>query len=170
MNKYLYVGAVVIALLLAGCTPSQETTKAEQAKPAGKDSLYVFDEVPANGNSKNLDITPIPDKNAPVDKPASEEKPVVVSKTTENKQPAKSIGYFVQVGAFSTMEKAQDMEMKVKQKIHREVKITQNKVSGLYIVQIVPAFSSKQEAEALRNDIWKVKDFKDAWVVTEELN
>ena len=36
----------------------------------------------------------------------------------------------------------------------------------LYLVQIIPFFKSRTEAEEVRDNLWKLPEFVDAWIVT----
>ena len=36
----------------------------------------------------------------------------------------------------------------------------------IYLVQVIPFFKSRTEAEEVRNNLWKMQEFVDAWIVT----
>lgn len=141
---------IMLGLLLTGCGSTPETTNANNS---GKDSLYVFDEIPQDTTAKALEITPIgtPD-------PA----PVTIA-------PVKKNVFFVQIGAFSTEDKAKEFVEIAKKKLKKEFKVFYSQKLQLHVVQIMPAFQVKNEAESYRNELWKMKEFKDAWIaLTEE--
>jgi cell division protein FtsN len=74
--------------------------------------------------------------------------------------------YVVQIGAFTTKERAESFIEIAKVKIKNEIKITYNDALKLYVVQITPFYKSKKEAELVRDEIRQVPEFSDAWIVT----
>jgi hypothetical protein len=34
------------------------------------------------------------------------------------------------------------------------------------VVQLRPSFKSKEDAEKVRNQLWQIEEYKDAWIVT----
>ena len=74
--------------------------------------------------------------------------------------------YLVQIGAFSTRDKAESFSGIAKTKLNYDVKIKYNDVIKLFVVQLSPPFSSRPEAEKVRNDIKQYKEYNDAWIVT----
>lgn len=135
-----------VLLLLPGCGSSADTAN----NTPKSDSLYVFDEIPADTTAKVLEITPVsvPD---PV--------PVVSQKKTV---------HYVQIGAFSTEDKARECVETAKKKLKKDFKIFYSQSLLLHVVQVMPSFSTKVEAETYRNELWKIKDYKDAWVTSAE--
>ena len=127
-----------VILILPSCS-SKEVTK-ENNTPK-KDSTYVFDQVPTE-TVKQIEAPPV-------------ETPVITGPE-----------YIVQLGAFSTMDKAADFTAMAKKKLSKEMVIVYNQEKKLYIVQINPPFTSKQEAEKLRDNIKQNKEFSDVWILT----
>jgi cell division septation protein DedD len=74
--------------------------------------------------------------------------------------------YVVQIGAFTSKERAESFTDLAKVKIKNEIKITYNDALKLYVVQITPFYKSKKEAELVRDEIRQVPEFSDAWIVT----
>jgi cell division protein FtsN len=103
-----------------------------------KDSTYVFDQVPVD-TVKHHEITQV--------------------EQTETR-------YTVQLGAFTTQEKADAFTAIAKQKLNREMSITLNKDVNLFVVQLTPLYSTKAEAEKEKDSIRQFQEYKDAWVVT----
>lgn len=74
--------------------------------------------------------------------------------------------YLVQIGAFTTKDKAEKFASDNKSKIKKEIQISYNEQVNLFVVQLSPLFTEKKEAEKLRNELWKDPAFKDAWILT----
>jgi cell division protein FtsN len=125
-----------VILLLPSCA-SKEVTKDDTPK---KDTVYVFDQVAPDTVKKQAP----PVENTTVQTPY----------------------YLVQIGAFSTRDKAESFSGIAKTKLNYDVKIKYNDVIKLFVVQLSPPFSSRPEAEKVRNDIKQYKEYNDAWIVT----
>lgn len=74
--------------------------------------------------------------------------------------------YIVQIGAFTTQEKADVFANQFKTKMNKEVSISYNKGLNLYVVQLLPKFKDRPEAESIRDLIKKEKEFSDVWILT----
>ena len=74
--------------------------------------------------------------------------------------------YVVQIGAFSSFERAKQFADMSRLKLQKDIKVNFNPTNNLYVVQIHPPFESKPEAERYRDELWKNEDYNDAWVVT----
>ena len=137
MQKYfIYIFFILILLILSSCSSSKESTDLTSTK----DSLYVFDNVPIDTtNNKNLAVIP---------------------KSSNVKM------YIVQIGAFTTKQKAEDYANKSRNKINNKIDVEYSKSVNLYVVQLKPFYNKKKEAEDVRNKLWKMDDFKDAWILT----
>jgi cell division septation protein DedD len=102
--------------------------------------IYIFDEVP-------------------------EEKTIEAPKTGE--YPAlKEAYYVVQTGAYTTEEKAQAFAELSRSKTNYKFSVVYGETTKLYLVQVIPFFKSRTEAEEVRNNLWKLQEFVDAWIVT----
>jgi cell division septation protein DedD len=102
--------------------------------------IYIFDEVP-------------------------EEKTIEAPKTGE--YPAlKDAYYVVQIGAFTTEEKALAFADLSRKRTNYKYSVIYGESIKLYLVQVIPFFKSRTEAEEVRNNLWKVPDFVDAWIIT----
>jgi hypothetical protein len=102
--------------------------------------VYVFDEVPV-------------------------EKTIEAPKTGEYPNTG-STYYVVQIGAFSTDDKAKAFADISATKTNYKSSIVYSENLNLYLVQIIPFFKSRTEAEEVRNNLWKLPEFVDAWIVT----
>ncbi len=74
--------------------------------------------------------------------------------------------YVVQIGAFTTKERAEIFAENSRKKIEKEVIITYSENNNLYLVQITPFFRSRLEAELVRDELKVMDEFKDVWIVT----
>jgi hypothetical protein len=104
-----------------------------------KDTVYVFDEIPPEDTFKF-------------------EAPVQQSFDV----------YIVQIGAFSTFDRAKEFADQSWAKLNREIKVEYKETKTLYVVWIYPPFQDKTSAEGYRTEIQKDGEFKDAWIVTVE--
>lgn len=135
---YYFLSFLFLSLLLSACSSVEETAKEEEEKP--DPDVYVFD-APEDADAYFTDV------------PVSE--------------PALNIKYYlVQIGAFTTKEKAEKFSEESKPKLNKELQITYSDDVNLFVVQLAPVFTDRKEAEKVRNALWKTKDFKDAWILT----
>ncbi len=108
----------------------------KEVKQQESDDTYLFDEIP-------------PEDFITFDTPVEE-------KDTE---------YVVQIGAFSSFEKAKQFADFSRVKLQKDIKVNFNERNNLYVVQIHPPFKSRIEAETYRNELWKDDEYNDAWIV-----
>jgi len=110
-----------------------------QSSDTGKDSVYVFDSTQDN---------------------AADEIPAL-------EYPDMGMTYYVvQIGAFTTKDRAQRFAEESKQLLPFDVKTSFSRQNNLYVVQLSHYYTSRPEAEAARNDLWKKEKFRDAWILT----
>lgn len=102
--------------------------------------VYIFDEVP-------------------------EEKTIEVPETGEYPS-LKEAYYVVQIGAYTTEEKALAFAELSRSKTNYKYSVIYGESTKLYLVQVIPFFKSRQEAEEVRNNLWKLQEFVDAWIIT----
>ena len=136
MNKLLK-NIFVISLISIIIAGCSSTTETTDEK---SDEVYVFDEVRSDSTFELTDPMQYP-----------------------------SLGvtyYVVQIGAFTTKERAENFLNESKYKINHSLNIAYSKEVNLYVVQLSSAYTSKSDAEKIRNEIWKMNDFKDAWILT----
>jgi cell division protein FtsN len=135
--------SLAVIVLLSSCS-SKEVTKEDTPK---KDTVYVFDQ-------------------APQETPKKVETPEVNQQTPIENQKLTGTHYFVQIGAFSTKDKAETFSAAAKQKLNHDMTIRFNEEKQLYVVQLAPPFSSRSEAEKIRDNIKQNQEYSDAWIVT----
>lgn len=135
-------GKIFFVVLIISCLfiscSSSEETQVKKQE-IETDTVYVFDEIPSE------DVFEF-------------ETPVQQSFDV----------YVVQIGAFSTFDRAKEFADKSWVKLGREIKVEYKQVKNLYVVWVYPPFQDKTSAEVYRNDIQKSGEFKDAWIVTVE--
>ncbi len=152
-GKFYLLILFIFSFLLAACSSTQQTTKEAEQKAETtpkKDSLYVFDQVPPSPPAK--DTT----------------KPEIQQQVEPQSLSLGATFYRVQIGAFNSKEAADDFAEKSRTKITEEIKVSFNPSINLYVVQLAHEYPSHEEAETERNILWKMPEFKDAWIVTEQ--
>ncbi len=143
---------ILITIMFYACASSHETTQTQQI-PKKEPEVYIFDDAGKIDTAK-------------VEKPKEVVKePVSVEKKETNQPVTKK--FIVQVGAFTSKERAQIFINENKTKIEQLISITFRDQDKLWLVQL-PAFSSREEAEKVRNSIWQIPSFKDAFIITSE--
>ncbi len=80
----------------------------------------------------------------------------------------KSYLYIVQIGAYSTFEKAKKFRVSIKSKINEEIFVSFDQRTSLYVVRLRPR-DSRPEAEELRAKLRAQKEFSDAFILTIEI-
>ncbi len=144
----LILSLLILPFLFISCTGSKDNVE-NQNGISGADSVYVFDQ--------------------PVTTPKHDS--VMVKPKVESKPPAppapKQINYYyiVQIGAFSTKDKASAFADSVKKDLKYAIEISYSSTVSLYVVHLMPPYKSKAEAENVRNELWKMNKFKDAWIL-----
>lgn len=134
---YFVIILLVFLFIVISCTPSEETQKEKQ-----EDSIYVFDKVP-------------PENLYEFEQPEEE----VAPEGTVNQ-------FIVQIGAFTTIERANEFADFSRRKLNKDIKVNFNEKANLYVVQIHPPFDTKGEAENYRDQLRNYEEFNDAWIVT----
>lgn len=123
-------------IYLSGCSASEQI---QSSDTAGEDSVYVFDSVP---DTQKDDIP-------------------------ELEYPDMGMTYYiVQIGAFTTKERAKNFADESRQLLPYNIKISFSRNNNLYVVQLSEYYTSRSKAESVRNDLWKMEKFRDAWILT----
>jgi len=126
--------------MLWGCSSTTETAKDDTNK--NDQEIYVFDDVV---NEDTL---------------STQKDSLISENITSNEK------FTVQVGAFSSMDKAEKFVKLNQSLIDWKMNITFSSSVNYYVVQL-PAFSSRSEAEKVRDQLWKTKIFNDAFILTK---
>jgi cell division septation protein DedD len=90
--------------------------------------------------------------------------------TFESPPEIENADYIVQIGAFSTLDRAKHFADVSRQRLQKDIKVNYNQKKNLYAVQIHPPFNLKTEAENFRNELWKLEEYNDAWIVVKKKN
>lgn len=128
---------ITLAILLSSILISSCTTSQQSSE---EDEIYIFDKIP-------------------------KENTIEKSKTGEYPNINETY-YVVQIGAFTTKDRAETFSNLSKTKIKNEIDISYNDALKLYVVQIIPFYKSRIEAEMVRDELRKNAAFSDAWIVT----
>ena len=129
---------VIISFCLFVSCSSSEETQVKKPE-IETDTVYVFDEIPPEDTFE-----------------------------FESPVPQSSDVYVVQIGAFSTFDRAKEFADQSWAKLNREIKVEYKETKNLYVVWIYPPFQDKTSAEGYRSEIQKDGEFKDAWIVMVE--
>lgn len=135
------------------CTPSKETEVQTEDK-----EIYVFDDV-EKFDTASVEIkneTQIPETVDSLSIPENEEAQPVEKSYQK---------FLIQVGAFTTKERAEIFVSENQNKTDYTLNISFNEQVQLFVVQFQP-FESREEAERIKNEIRAVPAFKGAFIVT----
>ena len=80
----------------------------------------------------------------------------------------KSFLYIIQIGAYSTFEKAKKFREAIKNKLSEEIFVSFDKRTSLYVVRLKPR-DSRADAEEIRTKLRATKEFADAFILTIEI-
>ncbi len=169
---------IIISLsLLSACSIFKSSEQEETTDKNKPDEVYVFDEVSdTSNNSAEID-----DLKKEVDKSMQKEKIQQDQQTqqqNENQEvsqneetvfdapTAQKNSFYLQLGAFSTLNRAEQFIKDNESKVPFKMSIVFNNQKGLYTVRS-SAYKTKPEAEMIRDGFWRQNMFKDAFIVTE---
>lgn len=158
--------SLVIILFISACSSSQEATGNEENS---KEEIYVFDdagtELPQTTDSVDTDESVEDTVNFIREAEAADTTVLVDSNTASLEQTAEQ--YIVQVGAFSTKDKADTFVKENQKEITFPMEVKYSSKVNLFVVWL-PKFNSRDEAENVRNTLWNNVKFKDAFIITLE--
>ena len=129
-------------MFIFACSGSEETTEENTAQDQ---EIYIFDDISDTDSTLTTENEPLP----------------VDTVETIVSLPDKHI---VQVGAYTTEERAQRFVMLNQSKIEWQMKISYSTRVQLWVVQL-PPFATRAEAEEVRGKLWKIPTFQDAFIV-----
>jgi len=84
----------------------------------------------------------------------------------EDEIPEEELYYLIQVGAFTTKQNAENFAGECRKKLGKEVSVSYNSDVNLFVVRLETKFNNKKEAEAVRDELRKNEEFKDAWILS----
>lgn len=102
--------------------------------------VYIFDEIP---------------EDQTIEAPENGEYPNISSSY-----------YVVQIGAYTTDEKANSFAEIGRTKTNYKCSVVYSENLKLHLVQIIPFFKNREEAEKVRDNLRQLKEFSDAWIIT----
>jgi cell division protein FtsN len=128
---------IFLPILITYCIFNSCSSEKETQKiKKQQDSLYIFDEVP-------------PEDIFKFETPAQ-----------------KSLDYYVvQIGAYSSLERAKEFADISRAILGKDIKVEFNQAKSLYVVWIHPPFENKVLAENYRKELKNYEEYKDAWIV-----
>ena len=137
-NFVIKFSLLLLSVTLLISCSSTEETQVKN-KEVKTDSVYIFDEIP-------------PEDLFKLESPVQQSVDV----------------YVVQIGAFSSIDRAKEFAELSRYKLNKEIKVEYKSDKNLYVVWIYPPFEEKQSAVEYRNKIQLDGDFTDAWITTIE--
>lgn len=72
--------------------------------------------------------------------------------------------FIIQIGAFSSEDRAESFAQISEEKLNRSIKVVYDQKVRLFLVQIHPTYESRKEAELMRDTLWKLEEYSDAWI------
>lgn len=148
---------IFFTALLIACSASEETTQQQQKK---EPEVYLFDEANKHDTTKVETPKQVEPKNVDLKKEEN--------KFPENKDSVQTVkNFYVQVGVFTSQDRAQAFVAENQAKIDYVMMITLRDNDKRFVVRLQP-FATREEAEKVRNSIWQIPSFKDAFIVTLE--
>lgn len=157
MLKLFSIFISISIVLFIGCSTSEKTTKQTEKK---EPDVYIFDDI--EKDAINLSDTT---KNIPTVEEVKVEP--VKSEPVKTEQKVSVKKFIIQLGAFTTKERAEAFINENKSKTGLTMTIIYRDQIKLFAVQL-PPFVTKEEAEKTRNGLWQTPSFKDAFIISVE--
>ena len=139
MNKKIIILTLPFLYLIyfTGCSSSGEVGNESNSDTS---NVYIFDQVPSDTTINYSEPKGFPPFNKKY--------------------------YIVQIGAFLSKNNAENFAKKSQVEIQHKVDISFNPQTKLYVVQLVPFYNNRSDAEQMRDTLWRMQDYKDAWILT----
>lgn len=164
---------LLLIISLSACSIFQSGEKETQQNTGNNDSsdeVYVFDEVSETDvnttntkkAAKEIEQVKSEDTSTKTKEDLFDES-VVNNETKINYSANK---YFLQFGAFSTLNRAEKFVNENNSQINLVLSIIYDSNTELYTVRS-SAYNTKPEVEKIKNDFWKRNLYKDAFIVTQ---
>ncbi|NJD23671.1 MAG: SPOR domain-containing protein [Melioribacter sp.] len=155
--KALEVFSIILLIGIFGCSTSEDTTKQTEKK---EPDVYIFDDVQKDAVNINDTTKAVPSVEEVKVEPVKTE-PIKIEQAISTKK------FIIQLGAFTTKERAETFINENKSKTELTMSIVYREQIKLFAVQL-PPFTTKEEAEKTRNNLWLTPSFKDAFIITVE--
>jgi len=172
-EKMKHLIIVIIIFAFGACSifqPSQEQEQEQVQEESEKiEEVYVFDEVPEDEDKKEEEIKELEKE---IDKAQQETKqaeidvfdePVVTQDVSNAIAGSK---FFLQLGAFSNLKRAEKYVEEINNQVPFILSIIYNPENSLYTVRS-SAYSTKEEVENVRTQLWNSNLFLDSFIITE---
>ncbi len=159
------LGFVFLLIFTVSCSSSKESTSDSNSS---EQEVYVFDDV-----SDVSGVSAVSEKSdVSVDNSSTSHEAVEVPTEQKVVEPAQFVPvskkegkYTVQIGAFSSAEKADKFIKDIQSTINYPLIAKVNPKTGLFVVQ-VSSFQTREDAVSVRDKLKKISKFKDAFIVT----
>lgn len=156
MKNFITIISIFNILFIFACSSSQETTNNGEA---GEEEIYIFDD-PVTDVAEESDTVAASEVPKDTVNYVRDDFPEVETTST-----APESYFIVQVGAFTTKEKADTFVKENQKEITYPMEVTYSSKVNLFVVWL-PKFTSREEAESVRNNLWIKEKFKDAFILT----
>ncbi len=153
-----FIFSILSGFLFFACSTSQQTMVDEKQK---EPEIYVFDDVNKTDSIKT---------ETPTKSDSKTEQPKVIEKAVPEIKgtPAPTLKKFiVQVGVFTSMDRARSFVKENQSKIAYLLNVSIREADKLFVVRLHP-FDSREDAEKVRNNIWQIPEFKDAFIINPD--
>lgn len=161
MKNNVYI-IIVASMFLLSCSVFQES---ESNKTDESQNVYVFDDISVKDSSDNV-AEELPPTTTIATQELSPSTTIVAEDSLALANDTQSVieMYIVQVGAFSTKEKAETFVLGIKNKTNYELNTYFSDLVGLYVIQL-PPFRTREEAEKVRDELRKIKELEGTFIV-----
>jgi cell division septation protein DedD len=139
--KIIFFTIIFFSTILCVLISCSSASKETRVTKQSVDTSYVFDKVPP----ENIYTFETPEKS-----------PDTI--------------YIIQIGAFSTLERAKEFSELSRVNLNKDIKVEYKEEKKLYVVQIFPYYNDKKKAEAYRRELLNYVGYSDAWIVTNPEN
>jgi len=152
-NKMKIIFSIMfyLSILFWAACASSEQTQITKKEP----DVYVFDDIKKDEVKLTDSLMNVP--------PVQE----VKAEPLKTQQASLLKKFVVQLGAFTSKEKAEKFISENKNKTDLLMSIVYRDQVKLFAIQI-PPYETKEEAEKVRNSLWQIPSFKDAFILTLE--
>ena len=165
---------IILMSLFAGCSIFQTQEKENNSVESAEDTeeVYVFDDPSEDNETEESRSAEIKELEKEIDNTVKENDTVEVDVFDEpvTQQTgagiSKNVSYYLQLGAFSSLKRAEEFASKIETDVPFKLAIIYNTNTTYYNVRST-AYSTRSEVEKVRDALFAKNLFKDAFIVTE---
>jgi len=139
-----YISLFILTAFLFSCSSSKKVS--EESSNGGAEEVYVFDDISGYDEQNSVKDT----------------SDAIVSHDVSSETGGE---YIVQVGAFTSQARAERFVTVNQNKIDFPMQISFSDEVKLFVVQLSP-FLSRKDAEKVRDNLWTIDTFRDAFIIT----